>query len=221
MRSRFAILGSGVLGFSVFLACGSTSSTSPSTPDDGGPGVEGGSSGMLPEGSTTEGGDPGAEGGPCSAANCSMAGFACDPADGKCKPDGKGSAVGAACTTTGPGDPACGSAVKNALGQQTTCNDLLNDGFPGGYCSFEPCTTTELCPIGASCGKMGGETESFYKNCKTDADCRTPDYKCQPMDQLFVSGASKTVCHIAALPCVNPADCPSSLPKCTMKVCGK
>lgn len=203
MLNKFAMLGA-VTCLSVVCGCSSSSSSAPETTD---------SAGTVSD--TMADDTPAAEGGTCSPATCSMTGFACDPADGKCKPDGKGSAVGAACTTTGPGDPACGTAPS------AICNDKINDGFPGGYCSWEPCTTAELCPIGSSCGRMGGESPACYKNCNSDADCRTPDYKCQPMDQLAISGASKSVCHLAALPCNKASDCPSGLPKCTMSVCGK
>jgi hypothetical protein len=183
--------------------CGTASSSS----SGGAAGPDGGPSG-------SDGGKPSADGGTslCSAASCTTAGFACDPEDGQCKPDGKTTNIGAPCTRTGP-DPKCGTYAK------ALCNDLPNDGFPGGYCSVEPCTTAALCPVGASCADLGGETAACYKNCKTDADCRAPDYTCQPMDQLKVSGAGLKVCHLAALPCATPAECPSSLPKCTNKVC--
>lgn len=154
-----------------------------------------------------------ADAGPCAGKVCSTSAFACDPADGQCKPDGTTTHVGAACDRTGPGDPKCGTYAK------AICNDLINDDFPGGYCSVEPCTTVSLCPIGSSCGSLGAETPGCYLDCKSDADCRGPEYKCQPMDQLAVSGASRRVCYLTKMACVAPSDCPSSRPRCVAKVC--
>lgn len=194
------------------VACSGSSSTTGSS----GTNPTGGDAGSTADSAATSNPDGGTatDGGGGSCATSCGSGLACDPADQKCKPDGTTTNIGATCTRTGP-DPKCGTLPT------ATCNDLTNDGFPGGYCSVEPCTTAELCPIGSSCGAMGGESAACFKNCKTDADCRTPDYKCQPMDQLAISGASKTVCHLAQLPCATAPDCPSSLPKCVNKVCGK
>ena len=196
--------------FAFPLAC-SGSSSSGTTP----PPTDGATESATDSSGTETAADDGTDSsGPCAGKTCTDPGFACDPEDGNCKPDGKTTHVGDPCDTSGPADPKCGTYSK------ATCNDLTSDGFPGGYCSVEPCTTKDLCPIGASCGTMGGESAACYKNCKTDADCRAPDYKCQPMDQLWISGASKKVCHLAKLPCTTASTCPTSLPKCTSSVCG-
>ena len=152
-------------------------------------------------------------GGNCTPA-CTGANVACDPADSKCKPDGTTTNVGGTCSTTGA-DVKCGSFAN------ATCNDLTNDGFPGGYCSVEPCSTAELCPIGASCAHLGGESNACWKNCNSDADCcrsgescPSADYACMAIDPLYVSGASHKVCYLKVLACNTSADCPSVKPAC-------
>lgn len=144
--------------------------------------------------------------GPCAGKTCSGAHMTCDPADGACKLDGTTTAVGAPCSTTGA-DPACGTEPR------ATCNDLTNDGFPGGYCSLEPCTETQLCPVGSSCAALGGESNACFENCSSNADCRS-GYECVVVDPHFTSGASHKVCFLAEYPCSADADCPASKPKC-------
>src|SRR5207244_526120 len=73
--------------------------------------------------------------------------------------------IGGPCTMSGA-DPMCGTSAK------AVCNDEANDGFPGGYCSAEGCTASSFCPIGSSCAQLGGESDTCYKICRTDADCR-------------------------------------------------
>src|SRR5262249_23326338 len=90
-----------------------------------------------------------AESGACATA-CSGAHVVCDPADGLCKPDGTTTAIGAPCLKSGA-DAVCGSDPN------ATCNNQVEDGFPGGYCSFEPCSTAKLCPLGSTCATLGGE----------------------------------------------------------------
>ncbi len=161
---------------------------------------------------TTTTGDAGADGvdaagaGACSPA-CTGANVVCDPADNKCKPDGTTTAVGAKCTMSGA-DPVCGTHPK------ATCNDLPADGFPGGYCSFEPCTTAELCPVGATCAHLGGESPACWKNCTSAADCRAPDYECLAASPLITSGPSMKVCYLTVFACKTKADCPTSKPTC-------
>lgn len=123
------------------------------------------------------GGDNGT--GLCKGVSCPNAHAKCDPLDGQCKLDGTTTAVGAPCTTTGA-DPVCG-ADPNAI-----CNNLTQDGFPGGYCSFEPCSAMAPCPIGSSCARLGGEAVGCFKNCSADAECRGPDYKCIDVDTLYL-----------------------------------
>ena len=121
-------------------------------------------------------------------------------------------AIFAHCTTSGA-DPACGTDPS------ATCDNDVIDGYPGGYCSYEPCSVVALCPLGSSCGKLGGENPACFKDCTTDADCvrtpaDTPAYKCQPMDQLYVSGAARRVCYVPVMACGKSADCPTTFPTC-------
>jgi hypothetical protein len=147
---------------------------------------------------------------PCTGANV------CDPEDNKCKPNGMKTNIGAPCDTSGA-DPKCGTDPR------ATCNDYTQDEFPGGYCSYEPCSTTQLCPIGSSCARLGGEPSACWKNCKTDADCQNRpngmDYECLAVDPLFTSGASHKVCYLKALACATQSDCPTVKPTCTSKTC--
>src|SRR5262249_24524557 len=120
--------------------------------------------------------------GSCTPA-CTAAHTACDPVDNKCKLDGTTTNVGAQCRTSGA-DVLCGSDPN------ATCNDQTQDGFPGGYCSVEPCSTVAMCPIGSTCAHLGGESNACFKLCASDADCRSPDYGCFDIDPLYTSGAS-------------------------------
>jgi hypothetical protein len=111
----------------------------------------------------------------------------------------------------------CGSAPLSSL----TCNDLAIDGFPGGYCTIDACTTLQNCPVGSSCAALGGESGSCYKNCATDQDCRAAEgYLCTDTAvlpghmPLFLSGASTKVCFPAAFACVTDMDCPADRPHC-------
>lgn len=151
------------------------------------------------------GGDNGT--GLCKGVSCPNAHAKCDPLDGQCKLDGTTTAVGAPCTTTGA-DPVCG-ADPNAI-----CNNLTQDGFPGGYCSFEPCSAMAPCPIGSSCARLGGEAVGCFKNCSADAECRGPDYKCIDVDTLYIAGPSHKLCYFPQLPCNTNSDCPSNRPTC-------
>lgn len=144
--------------------------------------------------------------GSCAAIRC-IAPLVCDPLDGNCKPDNKDVNVGGPCTMSGV-DPACGT---NAM---ALCNNQAADGFPGGYCSSEACAMANmLCPIGSSCAHLGGEGGACYKNCTTDSDCRM-GYKCQDVQNLFVSGGSMKVCYLPDFPCNVNADCPTARPTC-------
>lgn len=199
----------------VVVGCGSTTKDKPtgvgqdkdnttgsSSSSGGGGGVDGG------DGGGGGGGDAGKDSGSSACATpCTGANITCDPADGKCKLDGTTTNVGGKCKVSGA-DPACGTAAN------ATCNDEVADGFPGGYCSYEPCTKTALCPIGATCAHLGAESDACYKNCNSDADCRSPDYGCFPVDPLITSGASKKVCYLKDFACLKASDCPAILPKC-------
>lgn len=169
------------------LGCG-TSTTNPAPAD----------SGSQADTSTADA--PG-----CSPA-CTGANITCDPADDKCKRDGTTTNVGAPCGMSGA-DPVCGTDPN------ATCNDLTQDGFPGGYCSVEPCSATELCPVGASCAHLGGEANACWKNCSGPTDCRA-GYECLSVDPLYTSGASHKVCFLKSFPCNTSADCPTSKSTC-------
>ncbi len=145
--------------------------------------------------------------GSCAPA-CTGANMICDPADNKCKLDGTTTAIGAPCDTSGA-DVKCGTAAN------ATCNNSTQDGFPGGYCAYEPCSAVALCPLGSSCAHLGGETDACFKNCSSDADCRSPDYACAQIDPLFTSGGSHKVCYLKMFACNNAADCPAIKPACT------
>ena len=202
MRRVTLIVVAGSAAVAMGMVGGCSSSTNTATrPDSGGPVVEAGS-------------ETGASApvGNCSPA-CTGAHVACDPADNKCKPDGTTTAVGAKCNTSGA-DPVCGSAAN------ATCNDETADGFPGGYCSFEPCTTTVFCPLGATCAHLGAESDACWKNCETAADCRSPDYQCIDVSPLITSGPSKKVCFLKDLACTKSSDCPTVKPKCVFADAG-
>src|SRR5437899_491245 len=105
--------------------------------------------------------------GPCTGVMCAGDHVVCDALDGKCKLDGTTTNVGHSCAMSGA-DPICGTDTN------ATCNDLAQDDFPGGYCSVEPCTSMRQCPLGSSCGRLGGEAPACFLNCTSDAQCRTP-----------------------------------------------
>lgn len=119
--------------------------------------------------------------------------------------------IGAPCDTSGA-DPKCGTDPK------ATCNDETQDGFPGGYCSYEPCSTTQMCPTGSSCAHLGGEPSACWKNCNTNSDCQNrPNgmaYECLTVDPLFTSGTSHKVCYLKAFACSTAQDCPAVKPTC-------
>jgi hypothetical protein len=115
--------------------------------------------------------------------------------------------IGDPCNTSGA-DPKCGSGAND------TCNDLTNDGFPGGYCSYEPCSATALCPCG-SCAHLGGEANACWKICNNEAECRAPDYGCFDISPLYTSGPSHKVCYLKTFACGSDADCPAIKPKCS------
>lgn len=132
----------------------------------------------------------------------------CDPgqvcdlqnAGGKCAPDSSNK-IGTPCTSTID----CGSDARAA------CQTASGDNYPGGYCFMEPCNDIEVCPPGATCVSLGGETPGCFKACAADADCRASEgYVCQ----LFVTtppvgfGPSD---HACAFACTRDADCQAPL----------
>ena len=132
-----------------------------------------------------------------SNAQCDS-GQACDLMNGggKCAPD-PSNKIGTPCNSTTD----CGTDPRSA------CATASGDKYPGGYCGMEPCNDIEVCPSGASCVAIGGETPGCFKNCATDADCRGADgYVCQ----LFITAPPKGYGpsdHACAFPCTRDADC--------------
>jgi len=119
----------------------------------------------------------------------------------KCAPAPDNAQIGIPCTTTID----CGSDSRSA------CNNEAGDGYPGGYCFMEPCDDVQICPPGATCVALGGESPGCFKECATDADCRTAEgYVCQ----LFVTtpprgfGPTALAC---SFPCKVDTDCQSPL----------
>ena len=209
MRWMTLVVVSATLGAT---ACSSSSGTSAGAVDSGGADGSGGGVDSGGGGSDSGGGADAGRGtdgatGSCTPA-CTGANVACDPADNKCKPDGTTTNVGGTCSTSGA-DPKCGTAPN------ATCNDLTQDGFPGGYCSVEPCSVSALCPIGATCAHLNGESSACWKICATGADCRAPDYGCFDVTPLFTSGASHKVCALKVFACNTSADCPTIKPTCS------
>lgn len=124
---------------------------------------------------------------------------------GKCAPDPAHAAIGTPCSSTVD----CGTDPRSA------CLTDPGDGYPGGYCGMEPCDDVHVCPPGATCVALGGETPGCFKSCQTDADCRVREgYVCQ----LFVTappvgfGPSD---HGCAFPCKRDEDCKQPL-KCNV-----
>lgn len=143
----------------------------------------------------------------CAGVRCGAGDLVCDPLDGRCKPDGRATRVGARCTKSGPTSQ-CG----NRLG--VWCNSEPDEGFPGGYCSYEPCSEARPCPIGSSCVRLGGMPPACFVSCAGDGDCRAPDYRCVDGEQLYVAGPSRRVCYLPAFSCFKDTDCPESAPRC-------
>jgi hypothetical protein len=105
-------------------------------------------------------------------------------------------------------DPTCGKLPN------TACLDEGNYGFPGGYCTITKCSTTSLCPIGATCADLTGEFEpACYKSCDSGTDCRT-NYGCYELGSLFRSGARTRICHPDLFQCNMQSDCPPAKPTC-------
>lgn len=133
----------------------------------------------------------------CTAGKACADGMVCnmDSGVGRCSPDGKINKIGTACQTTTD----CGTDSRAA------CLTEAGDGYPGGYCGMEPCNDIEVCPTGATCVAIGGETPGCLQICTTDKDCRSP-YVCQ----LFITqppagfGPSAHGCGFA---CKRDSDC--------------
>jgi hypothetical protein len=138
----------------------------------------------------------------CASDTDCAPGQVCDVgnAGGKCAPSPMNK-IGTPCTTTND----CGTDARAA------CNTEAGDAYPGGYCFMEPCNDIEICPPGATCVAIGGESPGCYQRCGSDTDCRVAEgYVCQ----LFVTtpptgfGPSD---HACAFPCMRDDDCQKPL----------
>jgi hypothetical protein len=134
----------------------------------------------------------------CTDSSTCDKGQVCDTknAGGTCAPD-PSNKIGTPCNTTTD----CGTDSRSA------CNTQAGDGFPGGYCFMEPCNDIEVCPPGATCVSLGGETPGCLKICATDDDCRKADgYVCQLFSTAPPVGFGPSD-HACAFPCKRDADC--------------
>ena len=121
---------------------------------------------------------------------------------GKCAPD-PSNLIGTRCTTTTD----CGTDSR------ATCLTEAGDAYPGGYCFMEPCNDVEVCPPGATCVAVGGESPGCYRTCKVDGDCRAVEgYVCQLFLTTQPMGFGPAD-HACAFACTRDADCQSPL-KC-------
>jgi len=144
-------------------------------------------------------------GSPCSADGDCSADQVCDLADGggRCAPDPATTNVGAPCSTTTD----CGTYERDA------CNNDVGDGFPGGYCSLEPCDDVQVCPPGGTCVALPFETPACMKSCTVDSDCRVDEgYLCQLFPTTPPIGFGPTD-HACAFPCSDDDECTAPL-KC-------
>jgi hypothetical protein len=139
----------------------------------------------------------------CHANSDCDAGQVCDAANagGTCAPDPARAAIGTPCATTAE----CGSDRRSA------CATASGDGFPGGYCSMEPCDDIQVCPPGATCVALGPETPSCFKTCASDADCRTAEgYVCQLFVVTPPDGFGPSD-HACGFKCTRDPDCKAPL----------
>jgi hypothetical protein len=150
-------------------------------------------------------------GSPCSTDGKCTGDLVCDTAWNKCGPSPMANKIGTPCTSTVD----CGSDSRSA------CQNEAGDGYPGGYCGMEPCNDLDVCPAGATCVAIGGETPACFKSCTTDDDCRKAEgYVCQ----LFSTtppvgyGPSNKACAFACKrseDCQMPLKCDVAAGKCT------
>jgi hypothetical protein len=125
---------------------------------------------------------------------------------GRCAPDPATTNVGMPCNTTID----CGNDPRDA------CNNEAGDGFPGGYCSMEPCDDIQVCSPGATCVARPFETPACMQSCNTDADCRTSEgYVCQLFPTVPPGGYGPSG-HACSFPCGKDEDCTTPL-KCAVQ----
>lgn len=151
-------------------------------------------------------------GSPCKAGSECDAGQVCDLANagGRCAPDPSTTNIGAPCTTTVD----CGTYERDA------CNNEIGDGFPGGYCTLEPCDDVRVCSPGATCVALPFETPACLKSCAKDSDCRGDEgYVCQLFPTMPPGGfgPSELACAFACTSddeCTSPLTCELASGKC-------
>ena len=144
-------------------------------------------------------------GAPCASNGDCDAGQVCDldNAGGRCAPDPATTNVGAPCTSTTD----CGSYERNA------CNNEVGDGYPGGYCSLEPCDDVQVCPPGGTCVAVPFETPACMQSCAADSDCRVDEgYVCQLFPTTPPNGFGPSD-HPCAFACSDDEECTPPL-KC-------
>jgi hypothetical protein len=140
----------------------------------------------------------------CTPTSQCNTGLVCDLANGggTCAPDPATAAIGTRCTTTQD----CGTDPRSV------CQTEAGDGFPGGYCFMEPCDAVQVCPPGATCVALGGETPGCMKTCANDDDCvRQPArigerYVCQVFSVTPPTGFGPSD-HACSFPCTRDVDC--------------
>jgi hypothetical protein len=115
----------------------------------------------------------------------------------RCVPAHQLAKIGTPCSTTND----CGTDPRSA------CNTAAGDHYPGGYCFMEPCDDVNICPAGATCVAIGGETPGCFQECMTDADCRSSDgYVCQVFGTTPPHGFGPSA-HACANKCIGDGDC--------------
>ena len=138
----------------------------------------------------------------CTDSSQCDSGQTCDKANagGKCAPAATNK-IGTPCATTVD----CGTDGRSA------CQTEAGDNYKGGYCFMEPCDDVHVCPPGATCVSLGGETPGCFKSCTTDDECRKAEgYVCQLFSTTPPVGFGPTD-RACAFPCTRDADCHTPL----------
>jgi hypothetical protein len=82
-----------------------------------------------------------------------------------------------------PAHSGIGDACDSSGFEQGTCNDgqicVPPSILPGGYCT-QACP----CPSDSTCVSVPGQGKFCFVNCQAEADCRTPDYTCDPQQHV-------------------------------------
>jgi hypothetical protein len=95
--------------------------------------------------------------------------------------------VSAACGDSGTGSAAIGAACAAS----SDCESgLCVTDDPNGQCE-QACTTKADCPTGSTCT----DEKKCYKDCSTNADCRSDGYAC--VDAMDVTAKAVKTCDVA------------------------